>query len=122
LESAFTTFFAGIPHDWYRNNDIARYEGFFSSMFYAFFAAQGFNVIPEDTTNKGRIDLTIVTENGIFVFEFKMKTNPKNALEQIIEKNYHQKYLSAGKEIFLVGIEFDEEEKNISAFEWQKVG
>lgn len=121
LEQAFLTFFAGIPHDWYRNNDIARFEGFFSSMFYAFFAAQGFQVIPEDTTNKGRIDLTIITEKGIFVFEFKMKTNPKNALEQIIEKNYHQKYLSAGKEIFLVGIEFDEEKKNISRFEWKKI-
>jgi len=122
LETAFTTFFASIPHDWYRNNDIAYYEGFFSSMFYAFFAAQGFNVIPEDTTNKGKIDLTILTNSGIFVFEFKMKTHPKDALEQIIEKNYHQKYLSPGKEIFLIGIEFDEEQKNISKFEWQKVG
>jgi len=51
-----------------------------------------------------------------------MKTHPKDALEQIIEKNYHQKYLSPGKEIFLIGIEFDEEQKNISKFEWQKVG
>ena len=117
LEPAFVSFFASIPHDWYRNNDIAHFEGFFSSMFYAFFAAQGFHTIPEDTTNKGKIDLTILTNTGIFIFEFKMKSNPKNALQQIQEKKYQQKYLAKGKEIFLVGIEFDEESRNISKFE-----
>jgi hypothetical protein len=47
-----------------------------------------------------------------------MKLNPKNALQQIQEKKYQQKYLAQGKEIFLVGIEFDEETRNISKFEW----
>jgi hypothetical protein len=27
LEQLFTAFFASIPHDWYRNNPIAEYEG-----------------------------------------------------------------------------------------------
>jgi len=121
LEPAFISFFESIPHDWYRNNDIAHFEGFFSSMFYAFFAAQGFHTIPEDTTSKGKIDLTILTNTGIFIFEFKMKTNPKNALQQIQEKKYQQKYLAQGKEVFLVGIEFDEVVKNISGFEWKSI-
>lgn len=120
LEPAFISFFESIPHEWYRKNDIAHFEGFFSSMFYAFFAAQGFHVIPEDTTNKGKIDLTILTNTGIFIFEFKMKTNPKNALQQIKEKSYQQKYHAEGKEVFLIGVEFDEELKNISCFEWDK--
>jgi hypothetical protein len=90
-------------------------------MFYAFFAAQGFHTIPEDTTNKGKIDLTILTNTGIFIFEFKMKSNPKNALQQIQEKKYQQKYLDQGKEVFLVGIEFDEVVKNISRFEWKSI-
>lgn len=50
-----------------------------------------------------------------------MKTNQKNALEQIKEKQYHKKYLSENKDIFLIGIEFDEEEKNISDFEYEKI-
>ena len=121
LEPALVSFFASILHDWYRNNDIAHFEGFFSSMFYAFFAAQGFHTIPEDTTNKGKIDLTILTNTGIFIFEFKMKSNPKNALQQIQERKYQQKYLAQGKEVFLVGIEFDEDVKNISRFEWKSI-
>ena len=121
LEQAFYSFFASIPVDWYRKNKINEFEGFYSSMFYAFFAAQGFNIVPEDFTNKGKIDLTVRTETCIFIFEFKMKTNPKNALEQIKERKYYEKYLSENKEIYLTGIEFDEDAKNISAFECEKL-
>jgi len=39
LEQAFYTFFSQIPHDWYRKNDIAKFEGFYSSMFYTFFTS-----------------------------------------------------------------------------------
>ena len=58
---------------------------------------------------------------SIFVFELKMKTNPINALEQIKKKEYHKKYLNEKKDIFLVGIEFDEDIQNISNFEWEKI-
>ncbi len=120
LEAAFYTFFSQIPIDWYRKNDIAHFEGFYSSMFYAFFAALGFNIIAEDITNKGKIDLTVIMEKSIYIFEFKMKTNPKNALQQIKDKKYADKYLQENKEIYLIGIEFDEEAKNISKFEYEK--
>ena len=121
LEKAFISFFAGIPYEWYVKNNIAEYEGYYCSVFYSFFAALGLTIKPEDITNKGRIDFTIVMENGIFIFEIKMKSNPKNAIEQIKEKKYHEKYLSEGKEIFLIGIEFDEKDKNLSKFETEKI-
>ena len=121
LEKTFKTFFAYIPHDWYRKNDIAKFEGFYSSMFYSFFAALGFDIIAEDTTNKGRIDLTVITETSIFIFEFKMKNNKKNALAQIKEKKYHEKYTNQNKNIYLIGIEFDEQQKNTSKFEYEKI-
>ncbi len=121
LQSAFYSFFASIPVDWYRKNQINKYEGFYSAMFYAFFAAQGFTIIPEDFTNKGKIDMTVKTKTGIFIFEFKMRTNTKNALQQIKDKKYHEKYSNLNKEIFLIGIEFDEEQKNISLFECEKL-
>jgi len=121
LEQAFRVFFSGIPHQWYTKNDIAKFEGFYSSLFYAFFASLGMDMTVEDSTNKGRIDLTIKTEEAVFIFEFKMKTNPKNAIEQIKEMNYSDKYLADNKNIFLIGIEFDEAQKNISLFECEKI-
>ena len=121
LEEAFLTFFARIPYQWYVKNNIAEYEGYYCSVFYAFFAALGLTIIPEDTTNRGRIDFTIIMEKTVFIFEIKMKSNPGNALEQIRKKKYPEKYLADYDDIFLIGIEFDEEEKNISMFETEQV-
>jgi len=120
LEQAFHSFFASIPHEWYRKNDIAHFEGFYSSMFYTFFGALGLDITAEDTTNKGKIDLTVSMDSAIYIFEFKMKTQAKNALQQIHEKKYYEKYTFQNKPIYLIGIEFDEELKNISMFEIEK--
>ena len=37
-------FFAGIPYQWHVRNDIADYEGYYASVFYALFAASGLDV------------------------------------------------------------------------------
>ena len=119
LKDGFISFFNSIPSDWYRKNSIAHYEGYYHSMFYTAFCSLGEHVIAEDANLGGVIDLTVVTDVSIFIFEFKMKTNSVNALEQIKQKEYHKKYLNEKKDIFLVGIEFDEEVHNISKFEWE---
>jgi len=129
LEQAFKSFFASVPRQWYVNNDIAHFEGFYSSLFYAFFAAQGFTIIPEDFTNKGRMDMSIKTDESVFIFECKihtehsrsMKTQSGNALQQIKDRKYYEKYQADNKQIFLIGIEFDEKERNISMFECEKL-
>ncbi|MDQ7047282.1 MAG: PD-(D/E)XK nuclease domain-containing protein [Sulfurovum sp.] len=53
--------------------------------------AIGIELIGEDVTNKGRIDLTLKLPNAIYVIEFK--TDGANALAQIKERKYHEKYL-----------------------------
>jgi len=119
LEPAFRAFFAGIPHAWYVRNDIARFEGFYTSMFYAFFAAQGFAIVPEDFTNRGRIDMTVLAPSGVFLFEFKMAGAGQDALGQVRARGYAQKYQGQGRPVFLVGVEFDPGQRNISAFAWE---
>ena len=121
LEKAFISFFAGIPYQWYVKNNIAEYEGYYCSVFYSFFTALGLKVIPEDISNKGRIDFTVIMDKGIFIFEIKMKSNPENAMDKLKKKKYHEKYLVENKEIFLVGIEFDEKDRNLSDFETAKI-
>jgi hypothetical protein len=39
LHDFFLRFFASIPHDWYRKNQIARFEGYYASVFYTCFAS-----------------------------------------------------------------------------------
>ncbi len=121
LQAAFHSYFSGIPIDWYRKNNISEYEGFYSSMFYTFFAGIGLDTYAEEQTNKGKIDLVVIMKPAIYIFEFKMKTNPKNALQQIKDNKYYEKYLSENKDIFLIGIEFDTKIQNISMFEYEKL-
>jgi hypothetical protein len=121
LRQAFHTFFASIPHDWHRRNDIADYEGYWASVVYCYFAALGLTVIPEDVTNHGRIDLTILWPGRAYLLEFKVieLSGPGRALAQLLSRNYAQKY--AGQPITLIGMEFSRVERNLVGFEWQRL-
>ena len=123
MERAFRSFFSSIPSDWYRKNDTARYEGFYSSVFYAYFAALGIDVRAEDATSKGRIDLSVMFDGRCFIFEFKVLDGKRrgDALRQLKERRYHEKFVSRCDEIYLVGVEFDKDERNIVNFEWKKM-
>ncbi len=112
--------FAAIPYNNYTKNKLTNYEGHYASIIYTFLSALGFDTVTEDVTNKGRIDLTLKTKNSIFIFEFKVDSKEK-AIKQIKERKYYEKYQTENKEIFMVGINFDSELKNISNFKWEKL-
>ncbi len=107
--------FASIPYNLFTNNKMYEYEGYYVSVFYSYIKALGIELIGEDVTNKGRIDITLKFPEAIYVVEFK--TDGTNALGQIKAKKYHEKYLSKNKTIYLVGIEFDTNERNVSKVE-----
>ncbi len=90
------------------------------SMFYS----TGLNVITEDNTHKGRIDLTIIVNKKIvYIIEFKVinKEEEKGkAIKQIKEKEYFKKYLNYQK-IYIIGIEFDNNKKNVINFEYELI-
>jgi len=123
LKDAIYTFFASIPHDWYRKNDISSYEGFYASIVYTLFNGAGLNVIAEDNTNKGQIDLSVFNQDSVYIIEFKVVEDKEEgiALKQIKEKRYYEKYMGKYQEIYLIGIEFSKEKKNIVSFEWERV-
>jgi hypothetical protein len=91
---------------------------------FVLFYSTGLNVVTEDNTSKGRIDLTIIVNNSIvYILEFKVIQNSKekgNAIKQILEKEYYKKYLNYYK-IYIIGIEFDKINKQIVNFEYQQV-
>jgi hypothetical protein len=117
LETSIKSLFAAIPYNLFTNNKMYEYEGYYVSVFYAYLKAMGIDIVAEDITNKGRIDLTVLMPEAIYVCEFKV--DGSDALAQIQEKRYYEKYLDEKKDIYLVGIEFDTKERNISKFEYE---
>lgn len=123
LQRLFTAFFASIPHDWYRNNPIAQYEGYYASVFYSHFAALGLDIRLEDTTHKGRIDMTVLFNGHVYLFEFKVvELAPEGkALQQLHERGYADKYRARGEPIHLIGIEFSRDSRSVVGFEVQSI-
>ena len=118
LEELFRSFFAGIPHQWHVNNPLARYEGYYASVFYSCFAALGLDVRVEDSTSRGRLDLAVLFNGQVYLFEFKVaeRASAGAALRQLRERGYAEKYRGRGA-IRLIGVEFSRESRNLTAFD-----
>ncbi len=119
LQALFTAFFASIPNDWYRSNPIAQYEGYYASVFYSHFAALGLDIRLEDVTNHGRIDMTVLFNGQVWLFEFKVvELVPQGrALQQIRDRGYADKYRARAEPIHLIGVEFSREQRSVVGFE-----
>ena len=63
----------------------------------------------------GRADCIVLTTDSVYIFEFKLTGNSsaEDALNQIKEKRYAEKYLVDGKTIVLIGAGFDEVTRTI---------
>jgi hypothetical protein len=121
IEKILFSLFAKIPYDNYVMKNMGTYEGYYASVMFSFMASLAYDIIPEDHTNYGRIDLTIKTQYNIYLFEFKVDTKEETAIKQIEDRKYYQKYLADGKDIYLVGIHFDSVKRNITEFDWRKI-
>jgi hypothetical protein len=119
FKNTLFSLFASLPYNNYIKNQMAKVEGYWASLVYCYLAGSGVDIIAEDVTNIGRIDLTIKVDKNIYIFEFK--TTDEDPLKQIKEKRYYEKYLNEDKNIYLVGITFDEESRNIKEFVWEKL-
>ena len=119
LKQLFQSFYASIPHQWYTNNTIQTYEGYYASVFYSYFASLGLDLTVEDATNLGRIDMTLKFNQQIYIFEFKVvELAPEDkALQQIKDKGYAAKFVALNQPIHLIGVEFSKNSRNIVGFD-----
>ena len=118
FEQHIRTLFAGIPWRNFTNNNLADFEGYYASVLYAFFASLNAQIIPEDITNHGQADMTILLENHIYVMEIKvvdkLPEGNNAALQQIIQRNYSEKYKNReGMTVHEVGLVFNKTQRNL---------
>ncbi|MCA1933050.1 MAG: ATP-binding protein [Calditerrivibrio sp.] len=119
FKSTITSLFASIPYNNYVNNEMQKSEGFYATVIYVYLQSLGVDIVGEDVTNRGRIDITVKFPNSIYIMEIKV--TDEDPLAQIKLKKYYEKYLNEGKDIYLVGMKFDRNEKNLVEFVWEKV-
>lgn len=100
--------------------DNTHYEGHYQQTMYIIFALlTNFRIIVEQHTSKGRIDITMETDDTIYVMELKFGKTAQEAFEQIESKHYADAFAMSGKDIIKVGMSFNIKEDNTIVFDWK---
>jgi len=147
LLAAISRLFAGIPWRNFTANDLLSTEGYYASVLYAFFASLNAEIIPEDISNQGQVDLTIKLVDYIYVIEIELhrgqagpvpsgveprpgdatvplltQAGDNAALVQIQARGYSAKYRGLpNKGLFEVGLVFDPQARNLTQADWVAV-
>lgn len=119
LEEFFDTIsviFASVPYDIVIDDR----EAYYQTIIYLVLKLLGVHIQAEVETNMGRIDAVIETEDQVYLMEFKMG-KAHQALTQIKEKEYFQKYLKSSKVIKIIGVGFDPAQRNIGDFKVETI-
>ena len=119
VEAELKRLFASIANSNYRKNNIAHFEGYYAAVVHSFLVGMGLDITAEDASSHGYVDLAIQLAEHTYIVEFKLVRRPSetnSALQQIIERGYARKYSG---NVYLIGIEFSERERNITGFAWQ---
>ena len=117
MQQVLNSHIAAIPYT-NRSNMEENYQ----NIIYSVFRLLGAEIHNEVHINNGRIDTVIVNRDHIYIFEFKMNHPAKVAIAQIKEKGYAIPYLSDGKPITLIGINFSKKKRNIVEWIEEEIG
>ena len=101
-----------------KNQTVEMLEYNFQVAVYLTFTLMGQFTQCEVHSIKGRADAVVETQDAIYIFEFKTNDSAKNALAQIDELDYAEKYNSSSKQIVKIGAEFNTQERKL--VEWVK--
>ncbi len=108
--SRLETMIAGVPY-----SEKGSAEAHFQNAMYLLFNLLGFYTSMEYRTSSGRIDLKVETDRYIYIFEFKVNSTSMAAMEQIKEKKYWLPYSMSGKDIILIGSNFNTETRTLDS-------
>ena len=92
-------------------------------MFYSYFESVGLDIVVEDSSSHGRLDMAVLFNGNVYLFEFKVvELVPEGAaMAQLKERRYADKYRARGEPIHLIAVEFSRESRNVAEFEVESV-
>ncbi len=121
FERQLRSLFSGMPYQWHIRNMLARHEGFYASVLYACFTANGIDIRPEESSSRGRADLVVLHAGQVFVLELKVvlgltaKAAAIKGMRQMRERGYAEKYEGSGKAVHLLALAFNGLRRNLAA-------
>ncbi|MBQ8946107.1 MAG: ATP-binding protein [Lachnospiraceae bacterium] len=118
IRDRLTALFASLP---YPEGDPDKFDKYverdFQNVIYITFMLLGQYVTTQVHNAVGRADVTVETDDYIYIFEFKRDKSVAEALQQIEDKGYALPYAADSRTILKVGVNFDSSKRNIN--EWE---
>ena len=102
------SFFADTPYELIRDLEVH-----YQNVLFIVFRLVGFYVKAEYHSSEGRVDLVLQTDRYIYVMEFKLEGTPEEAIRQIEEKHYTRPFEADSRQLFKIGINFNNKTRNI---------
>jgi hypothetical protein len=103
---------ADLPNETF----IKQREGLYHGLIHLIFSYLGMFVSSEVHSSQGRADAVVQTLTDIFIFEFKFNKTAEEALEQIKDNRYADKYETSEKTITGIGVNFNSDTKQIDGW------
>ena len=112
---------ASIPYDSFPEDKQFLREHNYQTAIYLIFHLMGKHVRTEVQSSKGRSDVEVETKDAVYIFEFKMGGKVADAIAQIKEKGYAEKYESSNKNVYLIGVSIDRSKCTIDKWQVEKL-
>ena len=123
FRDSLTAFLASIPYD--SHGPLKTQEATEKHFQYTFYlllrlvGEGGCQIINERVQAMGRVDCIIEMKEHVYIFEFKLDGSAADALRQIEAKGYAKPYLTDGRKVVCIGVNFSSETKTIA--EWEEM-
>ena len=114
LEKGINLAFANIPYDLWINDK----ERYYHTILHLLFTLLGVSITSEIHTKKGRADMIIELNNHVYCMEFKLDKSAEEAINQINDRGYLDKYVGTEKSIHKIGINFSSKDKKVEEIIW----
>lgn len=96
-------------------------ERHFQEIFYILILSGGLTARAEEMSSLGRSDIVTETNTTVFVFELKTNKSAEQAIQQIEDKSYLEKYRKTGKTLYAVGVQIDNKIRNIADWRYTEI-
>ena len=100
--------FSDTPYELIRDTELH-----YQNVLFIVFRLMGFFTHAEYHTSQGRIDMVVKTPQYIYVMEFKFEGSAEDAIAQIESRNYALPFMSDGRKVYKIGVNFSAETRNI---------
>ncbi len=111
LKDTLNRILYNLPYQLYEDK-----ERVYHLLIHIFFDYIGIDIHSEVNTARGRADVLVELDDKVYAIEFKIDQSAQEALNQIKEKGYLDKYRSSGKKLIALGINFSTEKREVDGF------